>query len=444
MPIDGLMSKERPTILEPAAGDPYRYRVRYFDHVGRQRQRTFRGVDERGARSAKRDAQAFVDELIGKSQRGLRTHSSRMLVEDLFDEWWEHYVDSPTIAPGTANGSYGPACEHRILPYMGQAEIGSVDRKTVQAFVAWMSRQGVGPQTIANTLAALSSMFARAIEWDYVAVNPVHGVKRPKVADPERRAYEPHEVYALAAGMRFDRDRAMVVFAAFSGLRKGDVYSLEWRNIDTGPLELPDDYEPSMRVWRQKSQAWTDVPLLEPARLALLWWRAVTPYPDGLVFTSSKGTSLAKQASAWYRRCWRPGCAAAGMLRCANARCGAAVPATEDAARRIAVDPKRGAENLAAWRAKVARGERPRGPEPIEPWACEKCGEHDVVGPVFHELRHSFASIAVAATGDASQVAEWGGWSGTQMLERRYKKQLQRGRRRAVAMVNELVADWSS
>lgn len=437
------MSQHRPTILEPPAGDPYCFRVRYWDHVGRKRQQSFRGVDEKSGRAALKRAQAFCDDLIGKQQRGERTSSSKMTVEELWDRWWEVIVLGPKIAAGTANGSYGPSGEHRILPYLGQAPISTIDHETLEGFISWMAKRDYGPQTIRNTFAALGSMFTAAVKWKLLPANPVRGMDLPTVPDADRQAYEPRVVYEIAAGMRFDRDRAMVVFAAFSGLRKGDVYAMEWRNIDTGPVELPDGYEPSMRVFRKKSQKWTTVPLLEPARLALIWWHAITPFPNGLVFTSEKGTSLAKQSSAWYRRCWRPGTAAAGMVRCANAACQLQVPSDEHTGRRLAVDPKRGAQARARWEQRKALGRRTSGPEPVVPWACPACGEREVVGPVFHELRHSFASLAVAATGDASQVAEWGGWAGTQMLERRYKHQLDRGRKRAVAMVNDLAREWT-
>ncbi|MCW2922142.1 MAG: integrase family protein, partial [Thermoleophilia bacterium] len=417
------MSKERPIILEPPAGDPYLYRVRWYDHVGRKRQASYRAEteDDRGARKALADAQRKVDELIGKMQRGERTNLAKLTVDQMFDEWWENIVGGPKIGASTANTSYGPAFEHRILPYMGQATIASIDGETIDKFIGWMNRRGYSPQTIRNTITALSSMLKTAVKWKRIPYNPCHGVFEDiEVPGADRRAFELDEVYDIAAAMRFDRDRALVVVAAWIGQRKRDVYELRWEHVDTGPLELPEGYRASLRVWRRKSKKWATIPLFEPARLALLWWREITPHPgdDGLVFPSSAGTSLAKQSSAWYRRHWRPATARAGLVRCANASCQARVP--EEDAERLALDPKRGAANLARWTERMAAHQRdpskhgkPTGPRPTDPWECPKCGEHDVVGPVFHELRHTFGSHAVAATGDLMQVARWGGWSST-------------------------------
>lgn len=434
------MSTKRPTILEPPSKDPTLVRVRWYDHVGRKRQQSFRADDpsERSMRRAMRSAEEFRDELVRKLGRGDRTTSEKLTVDEFFDEWWESVVDSPKIAASTANGSYGPAFEHRILPYMGTATLASIDAETIDKFVAWMGRRDVGPQTMRNTVTALSSMLQTAVKWRRIPFNPCHGVELPAVPDADRRAYDLETIYDIAAAMRFDRDRALVVVAAWIGQRKTDVYELRWEHVDVDAGTL--------RVYRRKPKKWDTIPLFEPARLALEWWREVAPFtaPGDPVFSSERGTPLSKQASGWYRRYWRPACARVGLVRCASAACRRVVDA--DQADRLALDPTRGRANLARWESRMraaARGERarPSGPRPIEPWACPECGEQSVVGPVFHELRHSFGSHAAYATGDLGQVARWGGWSSTKMLERRYMHELEAGRSRATQAMNDLARD---
>lgn len=444
------MSKERPIILDPPAGDPYLHRVRWYDHVGRKRQASFRGTDERTSKAARKRAQAKVDEIVGKMQRGERTTAGRVTVDEFFDEWWP--IACAKLSASTANGSYGPAFEHRILPYMGQAKVASIDGETLDKFIAWMARLPVSPQTQRNTITALSAMLKTAVKWKRIPYNPCLGVfEEITVPDADRRALTVDEMADVAAGMRLDRDKALVWFAGWFGRRKDDIYQLTWRNVDTGPLELPDGYEPTIRVWQKKLQRWDEVPLLEPARLALLWWREITPHPEPSrpVFASSVGTSLSKQASAWYRREWVPGCARAGLLECEAAACRAPVATDEDTARRLAVDPKRGRANLAEWERRHAAhaagaAPKPRGPRPIEPWSCPACGCETTTGPVFHELRHTFGSNVSAATGDLAMTADLGGWSSTKMLERRYRHRVTKGQREAVDRVNDAARRWLS
>lgn len=431
------MSYHRPTIIEPPKNDPGKFRVRWYDHVGRKRQRTFRAIDDsdRELRRALRAAEEYRDQLVTKLRTGERTTATKLTVDEFFDEWWDAVVLSPKIATSTANGSYGPAFEHRILPYMGRATLGSIDAETIDKFVAWMSRRGVGQQTIKNTITALSSMLQTAVKWRRIPFNPCHGVELPAVPDADRRAYDLDTVYDIAAAMRLDRDRALVVVAAWIGQRKTDVYEIRWEHVDLDAR--------TVRVYRKKPKKWDTVPLFDPAWRALVWWRQIAPFaaPGDYVFTSERGTSLARQASGWYRRMWRPACARVGLVQCAA--CRRVVPAAD--AERLALDPERSDAAVRRWDARTAaaargEGRRPTGPRPLAAWRCE-CGDRDVVGPVFHELRHTFGSHAAYATGDLAQVARWGGWSSTKMLERRYNHELAAGRSQAIERMNELDRD---
>lgn len=391
----------RPVILDPPDDDPTLRRVRWVDELGCKRQRSFRRLGE---------AKAFRDQLAAKIDRGLKTNIAKLTVGELMNQWWDDYATGPHISEATRTRMYAPATRNWIAPRLSRALVAQVDRKTIDGFVSWMSREGAQPPTIRATLTTLSSIFQRAVEWDLIGVNPVRGTRRPAEIVEERKAYEPTEVYAIAAGMRLDRDRAMTVFDAFTGLRQAEVWGLSWKTIGK------DEFT----VYRPKLKRWDTVPLFEPARLALDWWREITPYPDGLIFPSSTGSSLTHQQSAWGRRFWRPGTVVAGMASCGS--CGTALPASVEVAERVALQ--------------VDTKTRKR-------WACPVCTSRSVTGPEFHELRHTFGSLAVYATGDLVQAAKWMGHSDTKMLSKRYKHQLERGRERAVQQVNDLLAEWS-
>lgn len=395
-----------PRVLRPTPSDPKRWRVRWYDETGRKRQKSFR---KRG------EADAFRDQLATHINRGLRTSSSKLTVEQLATEWWNGYVDTPHIAKRTATDVHRPALTLRILPYLGQAKVADVDRKTIDGFVAWMGRQGVQPPTIRNTLNALSSMFQRAVEWDYVATNPVRGVRRPKDTPHVREVFEPDDVFTIAAAAKYDRDKAMIVVSAFTGMRPSELWALTWNDVTLDP----DPRKCALRVYRQKTKTHTELPMFDPCRLALMWWREIAPTKRGLVFATERGGSILASKSSWHRRQWRPALAYAGLLQCA--KCQRPIPGGDD--------------DIAA-----SIG---RNPERAGVWGCS-CGEREVVGPQLYDLRHTFGSLAALATGDAAQVAEWMGHSDASMLLKRYKHQLDRGRERAIGQMNTLIADWSS
>jgi hypothetical protein len=187
--------------------------------------------------------------------------------------------------------------------------------------------------------------------------------------------------------------------------------------------------------------------MFTPAWLALRWWREVCPVVkrDALVFASTTGTKL--NAGNWGGREFRPATALAGMARCANERCGVPVPATEEASDALAVSTTGAWDNVARWEQRMAdhrrdplKHRKPSGPRPREPWQCAECKGYNVTGPEFHELRHTFGTLAYYATKDLKQVAEWMVHSDTRMLERRYKKRLLEREAEAVRAANAVFA----
>jgi len=402
------VSQTSPQILKPSPDDPTRYRVRWTDHTGTKKQRSFR---------RKKDAVEYRDKLVEQMARGLSTTASKLTLKTLIDQWWDTHATSPDISEQTRRCQFVPALKLRIIPHLGKAQIGLIDRRAVDEFKQWMALQGCQPPTIRATLNTLSSVMQRAVEWDYIAVNPVRGVRRPVEVPREGVVYEPAEVYELAGAMVKERDVAMVLFAAFCGLRRGEVFALKWQHVDLKTQQV--------KVYRTKSKKWTTVPLFEPAWWALALWHERTPFPAAgdYVFSSTLGTSLARQQSGWLRRNWRPACAAVGRLSCID--CGEVIPLA-----------------LVTAATPIAQ----RGPK----LACPVCGppdrddtrKHHFAQPKFHDLRHTFGSLAVLATGDVAQVAEWLGHSDPSMLLKRYKHQLQRGRDRAIDQFNALLREW--
>jgi integrase len=67
-----------------------------------------------------------------------------------------------------------------------------------------------------------------------LTVNPIGRVERLRVKyDPGRfDTYSPEEVHALRRAAASEQDAAAYVVAAFAGLRRGEVLALRWRDVD--------------------------------------------------------------------------------------------------------------------------------------------------------------------------------------------------------------------
>jgi integrase len=80
---------------------------------------------------------------------------------------------------------------------------------------------------------ALRQVLSRAVEWRMIDVNPAkHGVDNPQRRRTEKRPFESWTQLAQIASQLGDRERALVIFAAATGLRPGEWIALEHRDID--------------------------------------------------------------------------------------------------------------------------------------------------------------------------------------------------------------------
>ncbi len=149
----------------------------------------------------------------------------------------------------------------------------------------------------------LHGVFARACKAYDLPVNPVAGIERhPVRLAGDIDVFSPEEVWALVRAAS-EQDGAIFLTAAFTGLRRGELIALRWRDVDfTGsPLRVRASYAAGA-LTAPKSGKVRSVPLApEVAKaLAKLSQRERSTGDDDLVFVGETGSYL--DGSALRRR----------------------------------------------------------------------------------------------------------------------------------------------
>jgi integrase len=112
-----------------------------------------------------------------------------------------------------------------------------VARGEIAAYVS--SRVGVTDATIRRDLACLQSMFTRAIGWGWITGNPVAAYDRKGLKEAERRQryLSPTEVQKLADTAP-SWLKPIIMIAAGTGMRLGEILALRWADIDFEKSEI--------------------------------------------------------------------------------------------------------------------------------------------------------------------------------------------------------------
>jgi integrase len=265
-----------------ASGKPsYRVRVKYRGRVQSSthtdRAKAERWAAEIGAKI--RDDAHFAGE--GNRRRALT---------DLIDRYVEH------VLPGKRNAR----SQQRHLDWW-RAQIGQLPLANVTRAVIAQCRDELlkphkgkvrGPATVVRYLASLSHVFTVAIgDWEWAEVNPVRGVRKPQEPRGRDRYLQDDEREGLLAACKASKSPDLypaVLLALCTGMRRGEVLHLEWRDIDFPRRHIT--------LRQTKNGARRSVPLVSPAFEVFEARSKVRRLDTPLVFPGMKNPRKPKDA----------------------------------------------------------------------------------------------------------------------------------------------------
>lgn len=145
---------------------------------------------------------------------------------EIADLWWGEAYEQ--LASQTIKG-YKPALA-RAVEEFGEDPIDVIQPKDIQSFFKVMALKGFTAKTIANHRIVLNQIFNYAIVEGDIQYNPCSSVKIPKTSkkSPREAASTTDEDKILQS----DHEWLFPLFALLTGLRKGEILALQWKDID--------------------------------------------------------------------------------------------------------------------------------------------------------------------------------------------------------------------
>ncbi len=155
--------------------------------------------------------------------------------------WWPRWRDGH---PHSAY-LYGKRIEKRILPTFGDLRFIDLDADRVGDWKAKMVAEGLAAQTINAYLSLLGTILNAAVDSDYLPRSPMRrksGAGRVEAAKnqkaPRREVWLTRTQLDRLAGAINPRYNALVLAAALTGLRWGELTALRWDDLQlTRPFD---------------------------------------------------------------------------------------------------------------------------------------------------------------------------------------------------------------
>jgi integrase len=286
-----------------------RYQVRYRTADGRD-------VTAPMTFATKVDAGRYLAKVEADLLRG--EWADPRLGRTTFGEWTDRWLSSTANLRANTKAGYHTILHQYLRPAFGSFPLARIDVLAIRTWLARLEAQGVGQATRAKAYRLLARILGAAVEARYLAVNPCSIRGAASDGTSEMRIATIEQVAAIAERMP-PRYRALVLVAAFGGLRWGELAGLRRKRIDLerGTVTVAEqlvEVNGTFSVGPPKSAAGRRTVTLPGVVVAALTEHLANhteQSPDAFVFLSSHGRHLRR--SNFNRRIWQPATRAAGV-----------------------------------------------------------------------------------------------------------------------------------
>ena len=189
--------------------------------------------------TTKRDAETARVEILSRLQRGEYVTPSKLTVADYLEERWLP-AKRATLAPST-HASYSGNVRVHIIPALGSARLQGLSADVLTRFYAERLRsggrggKGLSARTVRYLHAIVHKALADALAWGLVVRNVADAAEPPshtqaKAAPP--RTWTAAELRRFLELVSDDRLYALWMLYATTGLRRGEGLGLRWTELD--------------------------------------------------------------------------------------------------------------------------------------------------------------------------------------------------------------------
>ena len=243
---------------------------------------------------------AEAREAKAQRQAGDKRPVSKVQLEVYFADWIENYAGRTSRGfSETTRPEYRRPIESYALPRWGAWKLSDVEPGDVRELFGELRKAGATTSAIRKLRAALSAMFATAVDDGLVRSNPTAGVRIPagtdEPVDAKAKAMTRAELAVFLSALPPDW-RLLHEFLAHTGLRISEAIGLTWAHVDLGErprVKVREQFYNGKRKGLKSGNGRRDIPLSPAMADGLLALRRDSyTGEDRPVFASQTGTEL--------------------------------------------------------------------------------------------------------------------------------------------------------
>ncbi len=243
---------------------------------------------------------------------GTLIDTGRMTVGDLLDKWLEDSARL-SVAPSTLN-RYEGLVKRSIKPHLGTIKLSLLKPIHIQGMLSKLEQEKAGDETRRYSFQVLRRALNVAERWGLIVRNPCNMVDQPKVTRREISPLTIPDVQKLLSVSADHRLHAVFVLAVTTGLRQGELFAIHWADIDlkTGVLAVRytlEEVKSQLRLKEPKSKSGRRSVKLPDMAVSALWDHKARQVTEGLAASKlvfCDANGHFLRKSNFARRDWKP------------------------------------------------------------------------------------------------------------------------------------------
>ncbi len=236
-----------------------------------KRVKHYRTIQAASRREASKELAKFVAEI----EAGQYVDPSKQTFAEFVQRWLKDYAESH-LAPKTVH-RYKEILEKRVLPALGHLKLEKIRPNHLLEFYASLQVEGIrqdgrpgklSERTILHHHRLINTILNAAVQWQLIPSNPANRVKPPKVKKRAMPCYDEEQIRLMFEALKKEdlKHQVLVNIALFTGLRRGEIMGLEWKDVDFGAGTLQvrqaSQYLPGQGVFTKEPKTESSVRLL--------------------------------------------------------------------------------------------------------------------------------------------------------------------------------------
>lgn len=200
-----------------------------YDAQGKQLRRWISGKTQAEVQEALRALQTEL-------HQGTLSEEGNLTLGAYLDRWLD-YKEREGVKTNTVR-SYRDSARLYLRPHLGRHRLDKLRPLDVEHLLTRLQQEGKSPALSAYALRVLKMALRQAVRWQMVPRNVADAVRPPRRTPPEMQVWTAEEATAFLRATEGHRLHAAFYLALLTGMRRGEILGLQWRDIDWAKKRL--------------------------------------------------------------------------------------------------------------------------------------------------------------------------------------------------------------